>query len=67
MRTIEGTVSEDLKAFLGDQSIAKADAFEVRTYRELMSHVAKLAFLNKDHLLFYRGQNTDYRNNVESA
>ncbi|GAB4187701.1 MAG: hypothetical protein Tsb002_13220 [Wenzhouxiangellaceae bacterium] len=67
MRTIEGTVSEDLKAFLGDQVIAKADAFEVRTYRELMSHVAKLAFLNKDHLLFYRGQNTDYKNRAGSS
>jgi len=67
LRTIEGTVSEDIKAFLGEQSIAKADAFEVRTYRELMSHVAKLAFLNKDHLLFYRGQNTDYRNRAGSS
>lgn len=67
LRAIEGSIPDDIKAFIGEQSVAKADAYEVKTYRELMAHVAKLAFLNKDHLLFFRGQNTDYRNRAGSS
>ena len=67
MRIIEGSIPDDLKVFIGEESIAKADAYEVRTYRELMAHMAKLAFLNKDHLLFFRGQNTDYKNRAGSS
>ena len=67
MRTIEGTVSKDLEAFLGDQPVDKADSYEAKTYRELMVQVAQLAYLNKDHLLFYRGQSTDYRNKAGAS
>lgn len=67
MRTIEGAVSEDLKNFLHDQPVDKADAFQVKTYRELMAQVAQLAYLNKDHLLFFRGQATDYRNRANAS
>ena len=67
MRTITGQLIQDLKDFLGDQPVAKADAFQVSTFRDLMEHVARLAYLNKDYLLFYRGQDRDYRNKAGAS
>ena len=40
---------------------------EIRTYRQLMGHIAQLAYLNKDYLLFFRGQNDDYLNKAGSS
>ena len=39
-----------------------ADAYEVNHYHDLVRHVARLSYLNKDHLVFFRGQAADYRN-----
>ena len=36
------------------------DDFPVNTYIELVKHTESLAYLNKDHLFFYRGQGINY-------
>jgi uncharacterized protein YutE (UPF0331/DUF86 family) len=67
MRRIEGQITKEILQFIGQKKLDKADAFPVSTYRQLVEHVAKLAYLNKDHLLFFRGQGVDYRNRVGAS
>lgn len=62
MRSITGTLTKELNDKLTNPQIAKAEAFEVSSFRKLMDHVARLSYLNKDYLLFFRGQGTDYTN-----
>ena len=47
--------------------MASADAYPVSGYRELMHQVSKLSYLNKDYLLFFRGQGRDYRNKANAS
>ena len=67
MRTIEGTLSEMLSSAIGSMTIDKASAYRVKTYSDLMSHVANLAYLNKDYLIFFRGQGKDYKSKSEGS
>jgi len=67
LRFIDGILPSDLKAQIGTTPVDKAYPFEAKTYRELMNYIARLAYLNKDHLLFFRGQNDDYRNRAGSS
>lgn len=67
MRVIEGTLTDELKSFIGSNSVDKAQAYPIRTYRELITQVAQLAYLNKDHLLFFRGQAADYKNRAGAS
>lgn len=62
MRKISGQLTRELKTVYGNKDIRHVDAFPVKTFRELMEHVARLSYVNKDHLIFFRGQPTDYRN-----
>jgi hypothetical protein len=62
MRTITGKLPPELNDFVGDKPVARADAYVVQNYHELMQMVAYLSFLNKDYLLFYRGQGRDFTN-----
>ncbi len=67
MRSIEGSLTEELERHVGGRSVDKSRPFKVKSYRELMGHIAKLSFLNKDHLLFYRGQSGDYLNKAGAS
>jgi hypothetical protein len=67
MRPITGELTPELAALIGTQPAAKAEAIPVPTYRRLMEHVAQLSYANKDHLLFFRGQATDYRNKAGAS
>jgi len=62
MRKISGQLTQELKAIYGEDDIRRVDAHPVKTFGELMGHIARLSYLNKDHLLFFRGQSSDYRN-----
>jgi hypothetical protein len=63
MRHIEQPkLTETLKEVINPKNVAGSDAYKVDTFRELVEHVAKLAYLNKDHMLFFRGQGNDYKN-----
>lgn len=67
MRPIEGQLTEEIKKAIGRKKLAVADAYTVTRYRQLVEHVAKLAYLNKDYLLFFRGQPMDYRNRANAS
>jgi hypothetical protein len=64
MREITPRLTAELAAHCGGAPVWKADAFPVRTFRQLMEHVARLAYANRDELLFFRGQNKDYQSRV---
>ena len=69
MRSIEGKLTQEILDFIGGdpRTVASSNAFPIKTFRELVEKTAQLAYLNKDHLLFYRGQNSDYRNRGGSS
>jgi len=43
------------------EEVSCGDASEVKSYRELVTKIAELHFKNPNHLLFFRGQDKDYR------
>ena len=45
----------------GNLAIRAAPGHTVRTYFEVAKKVAELQFLNREHVLLFRGQDTDYR------
>lgn len=57
MRPISGIILTDkLSNHTSPKNVAKDNGYYVNTFRELVEQVAKLSFLNKDYLLFFRGQ-----------
>jgi hypothetical protein len=54
-------LTETLKRHFGD-SVSRREAYRVPTYNELVKIVAELSYLNRDNLLFFRGQAKDHRN-----
>jgi uncharacterized protein YutE (UPF0331/DUF86 family) len=56
-----------MRPISSSDAIAKADATRVTTFRSLMEQVARLAYANKDYLLFFRGQSTDYKNKAGAS
>lgn len=67
MRAIKGNLSEEIiRAHVGD-NVLKEDAYPVSRFRDLVEHIAKLSYINIDHLLFFRGQFMDYRNKAEAS
>lgn len=67
MREITSSLTQELTRHIGSKSLDKSDAFPVNSYQDLVAHIAKLAYLNKDHLLFFRGQDRDYRSKAGST
>ena len=62
MRQIDGQLPDKIKTSLGRKSVAESNGFPVKTFKQLVELSASISYLNKDHLIFYRGQNTDYKN-----
>ncbi|WP_165041244.1 hypothetical protein [Dysgonomonas sp. ZJ709] len=65
MRRITPELTAELFNHFGNPQqvrVGAGEACKIATFRELVECIAKLSFKNKDHLLFYRGQNTDYKN-----
>ena len=67
MRRIEGKISSQMSSVVNQKDIAGGDGFPVRSFRALVEHTAALSYLNKDHLLFFRGQGTDYKNKKDKS
>lgn len=68
MRRIQPELTKELFDYFGDPNkIGSCEPFPVNTFRELVEHTAKLSFKNKDYLLFYRGQNADYKNKAGNS
>ena len=67
MRKITGILTNELKEFYGEEEVRRAEAFPVKTFRDLMQQVARLSYLNKDYLLFFRGQGANHVNKVGAS
>lgn len=68
MRHIEQpTLTVELNKVIDPKNIAGSPAYKVSTFRELVENVAKLSYLNKDYLLFFRGQGNDYKNRAGNS
>jgi len=61
MREITPRLTQELQAHCNGQPVWRAEAYGVSTFRALVEHVAKLAYANRDELLFFRGQDKDYQ------
>lgn len=62
MRQIFGKLTEELSKHTSKKNVGKNPGYPIASFRELVEQVAKLAYKNKDYLLFYRGQKNDYVN-----
>ena len=67
MRDITPALTPELQQHVDAKSVDAARAYRVASYRDLVEQVARLAYLNKDHLLFFRGQSRDYKSKAGSS
>lgn len=67
MRNIEPALTKDIIRHIGSKPVGKAMPYPIKTYRQLVEQVAHLSYLNKDHLLFFRGQTQDYLNKAGAS
>lgn len=67
MRKIRGILTKELNEYTDIDSMSSSDGYYITSYRDLVEQVAKLSYLNKDYLLFYRGQVRDYRNKAQKS
>lgn len=70
MRNIRPELTAPLFEHFGNprqQKIALSNPYRAETYSQLVQLIAGLSFKNKDYLLFYRGQNNNYRNKAKAS
>lgn len=67
MRKIDPTLTKEITRHIGSRDVGKAVPYLVKTYRQLVEQVAHLSYLNKDHLLFFRGQTQDFLNKAGAS
>lgn len=67
MRAITPTLSSLLEEHVGKNVVRKVAPIFIPTYTDLVREVAELSYRNKDHLFFYRGQDSDYLNKAGSS
>ena len=60
MREITPKLTPELQTHCDGGRVWRAKAYDVSTFRRIVEHVAKLAYVNRDELLFFRGQDKDY-------
>jgi hypothetical protein len=61
MREITPKLTPEVQKHTGGEPVWRAKPFEISTFRTLVEHVARLAYLNPDELLFFRGQDKDFQ------
>jgi hypothetical protein len=67
VREITPSLTPELERHVGISTVAKAEPYPMPTYRALIEQSARLAYLNRDHLLFFRGQRRDYKNRAGAS
>ena len=67
MRSIEGKLPKEITKTTDPKLVAGSEGYQVSSFRALVELVAKTAYMNKDYLLFFRGQNTDYLNKASKS
>lgn len=66
MREVTPQLTETLKRHFRD-SVARQNAYPVSSFSDLVKIVAELSYLNRDNLLFFRGQSRDHRNKAGAS
>ena len=61
MQNIKPQLTNELAKHVHDHDVWSAAPFTIDNFRDLVEHVARLAYANRNHLLFYRGQDKDYQ------
>lgn len=61
MQSINPQLTAELLKHVRDQDIWRAPALKIESYRALVEHMARLSYANRNHLLFFRGQDRDYQ------
>jgi hypothetical protein len=67
LREISPNLIHELENHKGNKNIAEAHPYLISDYQELVRFIARLAYANKDYLLFFRGQPEDYLNKANSS
>lgn len=67
MRAITPKLTKDLQIHCGRDQVWRAPAFGTSTFRQLVEQVARLAYENRDELLFFRGQDKDYQSKADGT
>lgn len=58
----EEKTGEEIKSRnIETKEIAETEGYYITTYRDLVEQVANLSYINKEYLLFFRGQKEDYK------
>lgn len=60
MQSIKPQLTEEIDKHIGDLDVWRAPAYEISNFRDVVEHVARLAYANRNQLLFFRGQDKDY-------
>jgi hypothetical protein len=61
LQSITPQLTEELAKHVRGRDVWRAPAFEIRSYRALVEHAARLSYVNRNLLLFFRGQDKDYQ------
>lgn len=61
MREIKPTLTPELERHCAATPVWRCPAYQISTFRNLVMQVARLAYANRDELLFFRGQDKDYQ------
>ena len=64
MQSLKPQLTAELIEHMRGQDVWRALAFKIGNYRALVEHVARLSYLNRYHLAFFRGQDKDFQNKV---
>lgn len=67
MQLLKPQLTTELESHLRRRDVWRAPAFEIRTYRGLVEQVARLSYLNRTQLLFYRGQDKDFQSRSDGS
>lgn len=67
MREVTGNLTPNLETHFDSRSISDSEPYRVDTYKELVEHIAGLSYRNMNHLLFFRGQDRDYKSKSGSS
>lgn len=67
MQRITPQLTAELSRHNGSRDVWRAPAFRVEDYRRLVEHVARLSYLNRTLLAFFRGQGSDYQSKAEGS
>jgi hypothetical protein len=67
MRAIRVHLTEEINKHVNHKSVAKSEGYLVKDFMELTHQISHLSYLNKDFLLFFRGQTNDFRNKARAS